>query len=390
MFAAKTITEKGKFSLETGRQMGRRLVDALGARPGAVWLFASPGRGLRELLSGIADTVETENIVGCTTDGEISCDGFGTGSAVLGGIATDRIAFHVASADGLGNDSEAAGKKLAESLPGSVRYVQAFSDGLTGNGCGLLRGIMSQFGENIPICGGAAADGIRFKQTWQFRGRDILTDSVVGVGFSGDIKVGTGVQSGWSPIGIAKKVTRARKHILYELDGRPALEVYTRFFGKHAENLPMVGIEYPLGLVDCSGALEDPNYNVVLRASVSIDETDGSIRFAGEIPEGTMVRLTCGDLKCTLEASGRAARMALSDLGNCRPAIVFFFSCMARRIVLGRRIEEEVERVRLETGPETPILGFYSYGEFCPAKRGSPSLLHNETATVSVLGFERP
>jgi hypothetical protein len=215
-----------------------------------------------------------------------------------------------------------------------------------------------------------------------------LSDSVVGIGFCGDIKVGTGVQSGWSPIGIARKVTRSRKQIVYELDGLPALEVYGRLFGKHAENLPMVGIEYPLGLVDCSEVLDDPNYNVVLRASVSINEKDGSIRFAGEIPEGAMVRLTCGDLKCTLEAAGRAAGMALLDLGNYSPAIVFFFSCMARRTLLGRRTEEEVEKVRLVAGPDVPILGFYSYGEFCPAKRGRPSLLHNETATVSILGFD--
>ena len=209
----------------------------------------------------------------------------------------------------------------------------------------------------------------------------------MGIGFSGEVKVGTGVQSGWSPIGIARKVTRSRKHILYELDGQPALEVYKRFFGKHAENLPLVGIEYPLGLLDCSDALDDPNYSVVLRASVSINHEDGSIKFAGEIPEGAMVRLTCGDLKCTLDAAGMAARMALLDLGNCSPSMVFFFSCMARRIVLGRRTGEEVEKVRLETGVEVPILGFYSYGEFCPTKRGRPSLLHNETATVSILGF---
>jgi hypothetical protein len=387
MFKAKTITVKGKFSLETGRQMGKSLVEALGDKPGAVWLFASPGRKLGELLSGIADTVGTENIIGCTTDGEISSSGFGSGSAVLGGIATDRIEFHIASTNGVGDDSEAAGRKLAENLPRSVQYVQAFSDGLTGDGCGILRGMTSLLGEQVPICGGAAADGVRFQETWQFCGRKLLSDSVVGIGFSGDVKVGTGVQSGWSPIGIARKVTRSRKQILYELDGQPALEVYSRLFGKHAENLPMVGIEYPLGLVDCSEVLDDPDYNVVLRASVSINERDGSIRFAGEIPEGAMVRLTCGDLKCTLDAAGNAARMALLDLGNYSPAMVFFFSCMARRTLLGRRTEEEVEKVRCEAGPDVPILGFYSYGEFCPARRGSPSLLHNETATVSILGF---
>ncbi|SPF50509.1 conserved hypothetical protein [Syntrophobacter sp. SbD1] len=388
MFKAKTVAVKDKFSVEMGRRMGRSLTETLGDRPRAAWLFSSPGKGLQELLAGVAETVGTDVLIGCTTHGEISSTGFSGGSAVLGGIVTDRIDFHIASVNGLGLDSEAAGRNLAQQLPDSVRYVQIFSDGLTGNGCAILRGMMSWMGEQIPICGGAAADGDKFQRTWQFCGPELLSDSVVAIGFSGDFKVGTGVQSGWSPIGIARRVTRSSGHVLYELDGQPALEVYKRFFGKHVENLPMVGIEYPLGLMDGSCLLDDPDYNMVLRASVSVSRENGSISFAGEIPEDSMVRLTCGDAKCTLEAAEKAVRLAMLDLGNCDPAIVFFFSCMARRIVLGRRTAEEVEVVRQEAGAGVPLLGFYSYGEFCRTRRGGPSLLHNETATVSILGFQ--
>jgi hypothetical protein len=389
MFKAGTVAVKEKFSFEVGRQMGRNLVESLGDTPRAAWLFLSPGKGLQELLAGIADTVGTDIIIGCTTYGEISGIGFSSGSAVLGGIATDRIDFRIASVEGVSRDPEAAGRKLAGKLPDSVQYVQVFSDGLTGDGCAILRGMSSHLGGHIPICGGAAADGDRFRRTWQFCGPELLSDAVVAIGFSGDFRVGVGVQSGWSPIGIARRVTRSSGHVLYELDGRPALEVYERFFGKHAARLPMVGIEYPLGLLDRSDPLEDPDYSIILRASVSVNPQEGSVSFSGEIPEGSMVRLTCGDPKSTLEAVERAAGMALLDLGDCEPALVFFFSCMARRIVLGRRTHEEAERVRQQIGVDVPLLGFYTYGEFCPAKRGGPSLLHNETATISILGFQR-
>jgi hypothetical protein len=59
---------------------------------------------------------------------------------------------------------------------------------------------------------------------------------------------------------------------------------------------------------------------------------------------------------------------------------------MARKIVLGRRTEEEIEQVRAQFGPQIPIIGFYSYGEFCPVGPVAPSHLHNETITLSVLG----
>jgi hypothetical protein len=119
---------------------------------------------------------------------------------------------------------------------------------------------------------------------------------------------------------------------------------------------------------------------------MSVNREDGSITFAGEVPEGAMVSLTCGDTASILEAAQKAAQMALADLGGHSPAVIFCYSCMARKIVLGRRTHEEIDRIRTAIGPEVPILGFYSYGEYCRIRCGSPTYLHNETATVSVIG----
>ena len=384
MFKAATVPLKDSFSREMGRRLGEALVEKLGGFPQACWLFCSPQGELQELLKGVTGAVRTKTLVGCTTDGEISSQGFSTGSAVLGGIVTDRIEFRVAQAANLGQDSERAGMELARTLPPETKYVQLFSDGITGNGCGLLRGMAALLDPEVPICGGTAGDGGEFVRTWQFIGDQVLTDAAVAIGFSGDFKVGTGVRSGWSPIGIAKQVTRASGKVLFELDGQPALEVYERFLGKHAERLPAVGVEYPLGLIsqDCGGG----DY-FLLRATMSVNRENHSITFAGEIPEGAMVKLTCGDTNAILEAADQAARLALDDLGDCSPAMVFVYSCMARKIVLGRRTKEEVERIGKHVGREIPILGFYTYGEYCRVSSGDSCLLHNETAVVSLLGI---
>jgi len=100
-----------------------------------------------------------------------------------------------------------------------------------------------------------------------------------------------------------------------------------------------------------------------------------------------MVRLTCGDHASILEAAEQAACLALAELGNHTPSMVFFYSCMARKIVLGRRTKEEIDRIRLAVGAEVPIVGFYTYGEYCRVTCNGPSLLHNETASVSVIGL---
>ena len=52
-----------------------------------------------------------------------------------------------------------------------------------------------------------------------------------------------------------------------------------------------------------------------------------------------------------------------------------------------RRTHEEIDRIRAAIGPEVPILGYYTYGEYCRIRCDSPSYLHNETVTVTVIGM---
>ena len=386
MFKAATVQLKAPFSENKGRHLGEGLIGKLGRKPHVCWLFCSSQKGVKNLLKGVNDAVDTDNLIGCTTAGEISNEGFSSDSAVLVGIVTDRIDFHLSVAENLSQDSEAAGRKLAQGLSKSTRYLQLFSDGITGNGCAVLRGISSVLGEEIPVSGGTAGDNGRFVRTWQFAGREMLTDAAVAIGFSGDFKLGSGVRSGWAPIGLSKKATRSSGNILYELNGEPALKVFERFLGKYAHKLPEIGVEYPLGLVGRCGDVGEENY-YLLRATMSVNREEGSISFAGEIPEGAEVSLTCGDIASVLHASEEAARLAISDLGDAAVAMIFCYSCMARKLILGSRTHEEIALIHQEIGPNLPIAGFYSYGEYSPMKCRATSYLHNESTTVSVIGF---
>ncbi len=336
-FKAGTESAQGEFTREMGRRLGERIVEKLDGRPDALWLFCAPEQGLNHLLHGISEAAGARILVGCTTDGEIHDATVRTGSAALGGMRSDRVDFSVAVADHIGGDSERAGRDIALRLDRSVRYIQLFSDGLTGNGSALLRGIASVLGPHIPVSGGTAGDLGRFARTWQFTGRRVLTDAAAAIGFSGDFRVGTGVGSGWAPIGLAKVVTRAKGNVLYELNGERALDVYERFLGHHACKLPQVGVEYPL-MIASSGDNPDhePSNLGLLRATMSVDRGNGAIAFAGDIAEGAAVYLTCGDRDAIQEAAGNAARMALKGLGDANPVMIFCYSCMARKIVLGR------------------------------------------------------
>ena len=151
MFKAATVTSDNVYSRSSGRDLALALQMKLGQSPNACWLFCAPKEGLLELLEGVNEAVGTRNIVGCTTDGEITGDGYSAGSAILGGIASNQIDFTIAYTENLSRNCEMAGSRLAAKLAPTVQYVQLFSDGITGNGCGILQGILSVLGEDLGL-----------------------------------------------------------------------------------------------------------------------------------------------------------------------------------------------------------------------------------------------
>ena len=67
------------------------------------------------------------------------------------------------------------------------------------------------------------------------------------------------------------------------------------------------------------------------------------------------------------------------------PTLAIAISCVGRRLVLGERIDEEVEAT-LENLPKgTEQVGFYSYGELSPLVKGAPCELHNQTMTLTTI-----
>ena len=62
------------------------------------------------------------------------------------------------------------------------------------------------------------------------------------------------------------------------------------------------------------------------------------------------------------------------------PTAALFFSCAARKILLGTRTEEELKLIRGALGDAVPACGFYGYGEISP-QMGDPTgtKYHNES-----------
>jgi hypothetical protein len=390
MIQAFSAVSRQQDPFNAGKEAAGQAVGQFSGSPGILWVFATISYDQQKLLDGIASVAGSIPVVGCTTDGEVSSAGLSTESVVVLALASDTITFHTTSVAALSQGSYQAGVKIGQAfVDKNCRYLQIFSDGLTGNAVKIIEGIKSVLGPNISIAGGAAGDGGRFSRTFQYHDGKATSDSIAAVAFDGDFSLGTGIGCGWFPVGTAKQVTKAEDNILYELDGRPALPVYEKFLGRYASQLPAVGVEYPLGLLVAKEDMEGEDY-FLCRATMGVDYEKQFIRFAGDIPQGSLVKMTMGNENDLLEAAGKAAREALTDMRqqspNIQPRVVFLYSCMARRIVLGSRTAEEINKIRKITGEDVPLIGFYTYGEYAPSGKRKLSSFHNETVTISIIG----
>lgn len=345
---------------------------------GAVRYF-SPG----ELHLQLRHCFPDAEIIGCSTAGEIGNDGVSDDSLVVTALRFDHPGVRSAATDLQSmEDSAAAGARLGRILQGEgLHNVLVLGQGVNINGSALLEGFRSVLPEGVIVSGGLAGDGGAFQQTWTVSKDATSSQKVVAIGFyDAHTQLAHGSFGGWRPFGPARKVTRARDNILYELDGEPALEVYKRYLGEYAKDLPASGLLFPFEMLG-----EDHSAVGLIRTILGIDEHDGSLTLAGDIIEHGFLRLMHASTDSLVDGAEAAAEAAYKQIGASENSLALLVSCVGRKLVMGARVEEEVEAVAEIFGGKTQVAGFYSYGEMSPLFSGTDCKLHNQTMTITHL-----
>lgn len=319
-------------------------------------------------------------IVGCSTAGEICGMSVQDNTLVVTAVHFEHSKLRVASAM-VGNalDSYQTGAALAAELnaPGLV-HVMVLSDGLHVNGTALADGLRENLPSPVAVTGGLAGDGERFQNTLVCVGTKASEKCVAAIGFYGErLRVGYGSMGGWDSFGPERLVTRSSGNVLFELDGQSALDLYKRYLGEHAKQLPSSALLFPLALRG------DSINGSVVRTILAVDESKGSMTFAGDVPQGTHARLMKANFDRLIDGAAGAARVGLERLDSFAPDLAILISCVGRKLVLKQRVEEEIESVRDVLGPQATLAGFYSYGEICPHESLTKCELHNQTMTVT-------
>ena len=353
-----------------------------------VLAFAAPQFGTDSApFDDLGSAFPRSILLGCSTSGEIAGKQVHDASLSVAVAKFEHTHLQYAATEiADATDSFNAGTRLAAQLTGSgLRSIFMLSDGLCVNGTALVDGLARHLPPGVVITGGLAGDGSRFQQTWVLDQSKPTKHRVCAVGFYGDrFQVGHGCDGGWQDFGPERRITRSTGNVLFELDGKPALELYKTYLGKRAEGLPGTALLFPLATRP-----EGEGHDTLVRTILGVDEAKQSLTFAGDLPQGGIARLMRANADQLIDSAATAAQQALSGRLNdgvaAAAALIISVSCVGRRLVLGERTEEEVEAV-LESAPQGAVhVGFYSYGEIAPSGPGGVGMLHNQTMTITVL-----
>lgn len=367
-----------------------------GAEPKFVMVFASVAFVQEDILRGIRSVAPDALLVGSSSSGEIATMGpLAKHSVVVMAVAGDDLKVASGRGDIKKEGPVAAGsgaaKQVKDALGEDLKLLIMLPDVLVGNGADTVRGVQEVVGKNFPVVGGASGDDFHFKQTFQYLNDEVTSGTVVCLGLGGSFSFGIGVKHGWLPIGVPRTVTKAAGAVVHEIDGKPAINLYSDYFGEteteklRGETLAPLAVLYPIGI------RRPESEEFLIRDPLSVDE-HGSITCAAEVPEGSEIQLMIGSQDDAIKVAKEAAEHAKEDLQGTPPAAIIIFNCIARDKLFGDRAGDEISTIQNALGPAVPLAGFYTYGEQAPiggevrdVKRCNPQF-HNETVVILALG----
>lgn len=376
-------------SLETGREVARRILADAEPKPPLVVTYATVNHDQALYLRGLSEVLgDGTAVVGCSAqgligNGNVREDGFAAGAMAFGGAG---VFLSDALVENVANDPREKGAELGRilkaGLPAAPTLVVMHYDAL----CGLdpelfMEGLFAEV--NCAIVGGAAAHSFNYQavtQTYQYHGQRVLSRAACGFAMYGDFSFEIACCHGCSPIGVELTVTRAEGNVIYELDGRRAIDVWTEISGDPSFEDLSSALAIGVPVQGIAGR------DFLVRAAYSLDSQTGAATLGPAIARGTKIMLhhrTVEDVLLGAQAMGRDLQ---SRFGKRRPRGVLGFECAART---GRFLGSEgtaTENLDLQRalGSGVPWLGMMPWGELCPVA-GKPSFHNYSYVTLALL-----
>ncbi len=245
----------------------------------------------------------------------------------------------------------------------TVRLLPALGDALPG----------------VPVCGGMAS---AFREPGKNRlliDGEVLREGAVGLTIAGDVRVDCTVSQGCLPVGRPLVITKARRHVVQELGGRPAVRVVADLLHELEPAQRQ--------LVERNGLLVGRVLNeyqdrfgrgdFLIRNVLTIDHDAGYLAINDpQVRVGQTVQFHVHDRHTALDD----LRLLLDGQRLHGPASgALLFSCSGRGDRLFGQPHQDANLVADALG-QAPLAGFFAGGEIGPIQ--GQNYLHSHTACL--------
>ena len=236
------------------------------------------------------------------------------------------------------------------------------------NGDEFVTRLEESLGPEKLFFGGLAGDDWNLKGTYIFTQNEETDDGISALVLNAErIELKGMAITGWKPMGIARRVTKSKEHLLLEIDGKPAVDMYLKYLGRTDleekegyDVLRELSFEYPF-------IVERENNETILKSPMKINLEENGLFMDMEMPEGTKFWFTKPPELDIVEEILEKANL-LKNSPNEEADALLIFSCAGRQPILGPFVTEENES--LAELWQTPMAGFFTYGEIGRSYQG--------------------
>ena len=328
-------------------------------------------------------------VIGCTAAGSIGGNqevehgpGLALTAASLPGVLIEP--FHILHRDLPDSDADAEIWRQALGVEGDVqRHTVVLPDPFSMDPQRLITGLEGASPLGVVI-GGLASGGEKAGEH-----RLIIDDAVhrqgaVGVMLSGNLAIDTVVAQGCRPVGAPMFVTRCRRNLITELDGRPALEALQSL----VDSLTPADVRLArealfVGLVMQRDQQTYGLGDFLIRNLIGADTKSGALIVAGRLEVNAVVQFHVRDAAASAADLDRLLKRTQEGALR-RAAGALLFDCLGRGAGFYGAPEHDTGLIRSELGG-VPIGGFFCNGEIGPVH--GRAHVHGYTAS---LGLFRP
>jgi hypothetical protein len=339
-------------------------------------LFATGKHDPRQLRDGVRSAIgPAARLIGGAAMGALTRDrlgyvGYQVGVAVL---SSDTVKVDLFMETGLAGREYEAGLALGRQIK-SRRYEgepnvllmydsgkERTTEGVALNSATLL---LDGLGQALKVWPRAAGLGmftdLQWNPTHQWFDDRIEQGTAMALVLSGGIRLDTIIIHGCKPASAYHTVTRAEGATVYEIDGRPALDVIAELLGPDSDRS---WEDYPLFVTlgvnrgDKFGEFREEDY--ANRMVMAVDRERGALTmFEPNLKTGSEVQLMRRSID--LDYVRQRAEELYGRTGSRRPVLALYIDCGGRVAAFSGTDREEAEAVQRVIGGRMPLLGVYS------------------------------